>query len=774
MKHETAVPIGSGGMGEVFKAWDPDLERHVALKYLKHDDPVLVERLMREARAQARVDHPSVGKVYEVGSDDGRPFIAMEFVDGKPLDEASAGLSLEHKVLLVQKVADAIQAAHAAGLVHRDLKPANILVVDENGEPRPYVLDFGIARIEEVAGLTMTGQVIGTPGYLSPEQARGDLQAVDRRTDIFSLGVVLYELLAGTRPFTGDSNVEILVNLMESDPPALRSIKPGIPKDLETVVMTCLEKQPDRRYPSARALADDLGRFLNGEPVEARPVGLAERIARKARRNPFTAAAVSAALLALLALVIGGIGGWVKYTRDLERERDVADANAAEAREISDFLIGVFSVADPEESHGEEVTAREILDRGAARIDRELADRPETRARLLGIVGEVYTRLGLHDRARPLLEQSLELTLALPDASPEAVIEARIRLADLYRTVADLDRAEEIIGSIPALISSSPELDPRYTVQALGCIGRIQIDRGLTTEAGETLSKAVETARLEIGPEAPQVGDLLNDLCWVEQQLRLWDLAIADCERAVEIRERAYGPDDPRVATTLNSLANAFRGADRLEEAAAIGERVLELRERLLGPDHPRTGTALNNLGLIYKAMGRLDLAEALYLRSLELRQLAYGEQHPKVGRAYNNLAIVYRDRGDLDRAEAAHLKALEILEATVGPDHPDVYYPVAGLGSLAARRGDYPEAERYALRCLRLREAANGPDSPALIGTLTVIGEVRIQLGDFDGAGRSLDRARRIAVDAYGESSDQVGRVDRVIEKLTEARTHL
>ena len=161
MKHDTAIPVGSGGMGEVFKAWDPDLERHIALKYLKHEDPVLVERLMREARAQARIDHPSVCKVYEVGKDDGRPYIAMEFVEGEPLDVAAKDLTIEQKVLLIQRITEAIQAAHAVGLVHRDLKPANILVVERDGEPHPYVLDFGIARIEEVAGLTMTGQVRG-------------------------------------------------------------------------------------------------------------------------------------------------------------------------------------------------------------------------------------------------------------------------------------------------------------------------------------------------------------------------------------------------------------------------------------------------------------------------------------------------------------------------------------------------------------------------------------------------------------------------------------
>ncbi|HSM52545.1 MAG TPA: serine/threonine-protein kinase, partial [Thermoanaerobaculia bacterium] len=204
MRHEGAVRIGAGGMGEVFKAWDPDLERWVALKYLRHDDPELVERLQHEARAQARVIHPGVCRVYEVGSEDGRPFIAMEYVDGVPLDEAAVAMTLEEKVLAVRRVAEAVQAAHAAGLVHRDLKPGNILVArGEDGELRPYVLDFGIAREQEITGLTVTGQILGTPGYLSPEQARGETSSVDRRTDVWSLGVVLYELVAGCLPFPG-------------------------------------------------------------------------------------------------------------------------------------------------------------------------------------------------------------------------------------------------------------------------------------------------------------------------------------------------------------------------------------------------------------------------------------------------------------------------------------------------------------------------------------------------------------------------------------------
>jgi len=273
-------------MGEVYKAWDKGLQRYVALKYLRFDDPELVERLFREARAQARIDHPGVCEVYEVGEEDGRPFIAMQYVEGPQLDEAARDMTLEQKVLIIKQVAEAVSAAHAAGLIHRDLKPANIKIEEtDDGRLRPYVLDFGIAREQEVSGLTITGQILGTPGYLSPEQARGDTAALDRRTDVFSLGVILYELLGGRSPFAGDSDAEVLVNLLEGEPLPLRRAAPNVPRDLETVVMTCLEDRRDRRYQSARELAGDLGRFLDGEPIQARPISLISRFVRRSRRT---------------------------------------------------------------------------------------------------------------------------------------------------------------------------------------------------------------------------------------------------------------------------------------------------------------------------------------------------------------------------------------------------------------------------------------------------------------------------------------------------------
>ena len=304
------------------QAWDPALERKIALKLLHRDNPAAIETMLREARAQASVDHPNVGKVYEVGELDGRPYIAMQLVEGRPLDEALVGRSVERKVAVVSTVAEAVQAAHAAGLIHRDLKPANVLVEErEDGELVPYVLDFGIAREQELPGVTRTGQMVGTPGYLSPEQARGDRTSVDRRSDVFSLGVILYELLAGETPFAAESAAESVVRLLQEEPPALQRAVPNISPDLATIVTRCLERDPSHRYDSAGALARDLNHWLAGEPIEARPIGVVARFARRARNKPGLTAAIAVAVLAVA--VAAGIG-------ITARQRAVAQARLAD------------------------------------------------------------------------------------------------------------------------------------------------------------------------------------------------------------------------------------------------------------------------------------------------------------------------------------------------------------------------------------------------------------------------------------------------------------
>jgi eukaryotic-like serine/threonine-protein kinase len=288
--------LGSGGMANVYRAEDPVLGRVVALKLIRGADPEMARRLLAEARAQARVEHEHVCRIYDAGEEDGRPYIAMQFVEGGTLQELGPRLVLEQKLGIVKEVAEAVHSAHRLGLIHRDIKPSNVMLeTAADGSFVPYVMDFGLAREVAAPGLTMTGMVLGTAWYMSPEQARGDSRTLDRRTDVYALGATLYELLAGKPPYEGNSTVDVLVRVLAEDPVPLGSRAPSVPGDVRTIVMKCLERDPARRYDSARALAEDIGRYLEGEPILARPTGMVQRLVRRARKNRTAVAAVAVA-----------------------------------------------------------------------------------------------------------------------------------------------------------------------------------------------------------------------------------------------------------------------------------------------------------------------------------------------------------------------------------------------------------------------------------------------------------------------------------------------
>jgi len=289
--------LGEGGMGRVYRARDTRLDRLVALKQIKISEPELVQRFLGEARAQARVDHEHICKVYESGEIDGTPYIAMQYIDGRELKEAAAEMSVEEKSIVFEKIADALHAAHRAGLIHRDIKPSNIMVERlEDGPWKPYIMDFGLARDLESQGHTVSGTILGTPCYMPPEQAQGNMASMDRRSDIYSLGASLYEVLGGSPPFKGKGVVEILTKVVQDDPAPLKTLNPHIPRDLETIVSTCMEKDPDRRYDSAKALSMDLRHFLDGDPIDAHPAGILYRISRKIRKHKFLSLVVALAL----------------------------------------------------------------------------------------------------------------------------------------------------------------------------------------------------------------------------------------------------------------------------------------------------------------------------------------------------------------------------------------------------------------------------------------------------------------------------------------------
>ena len=332
-RYEPVEFLGAGGMGRVFKAWDRTLQRHVAIKLLTAGDPSTVARFKREARAQARVEHPNVCRVYEVGEVAGYHYIAMQLVDGSPLDLLAPELSLDEIVLLVQGAAEGVHAANRLGLVHRDIKPANIMVsTGEDGGRQAFVVDFGLARDLAGPSQTVTDVVVGTPAYMAPEQARG--QTVDRRTDVYGLGATLYALLGGRPPVAGGSAAEMLLNLLHQEPESLRRCDPAIPRDLETIVMSCLSAAAQERYDTTRALADDLGRYLDGEPVAAQPPSLVARWLRVARRNRSVVAVGTVGLVVTLVL----LGLWVHASSSANRRAALAQRFGHEVEQIEGFL----------------------------------------------------------------------------------------------------------------------------------------------------------------------------------------------------------------------------------------------------------------------------------------------------------------------------------------------------------------------------------------------------------------------------------------------------
>ena len=387
-RYEIVELIGVGGMGKVYRAFDRKLKRPVALKFLRGGDAALERRFLQEAQAQARVDHPGVCKVYEVGRIGDEPYIAMQYIEGKTLREAARDLSVQQKVAIIRDVAEAVHAAHALGLVHRDIKPANILV--EKGL-HPYITDFGLARDLMSPGDTVQGALLGTPQYMAPEQAKGDHQSLDARTDVYGIGATLYDALAGRPPFDGGSHLQILYKMLHEEPAPPRRHVPDLPADVESVVLKCLEKEPSRRYPNARALAEDLGRLVAGEPVLARPPGFFDRSWRKVRRNK----ALSLALLALL-LVVAGPWVYRLIDRGAPVTVAVADFDNQTGDEGLDGLSGMLITSLEQSRKLSVLTRSRMFDmlrqegRDAKRIDepigRELAQRSGAQALLLATI----------------------------------------------------------------------------------------------------------------------------------------------------------------------------------------------------------------------------------------------------------------------------------------------------------------------------------------------------------------------------------------------------
>ncbi|MFN2371160.1 MAG: tetratricopeptide repeat protein, partial [Candidatus Krumholzibacteriia bacterium] len=713
--------IGEGGMGQVYQAEQTvPIRRTVALKVVKRgmDTAEFVSRFESERQALAVMDHPCIAKVFDAGATPrGRPYFVMEFVDGIPLTEYcdEHRLDLRRRLELFILVCEGVQHAHQKAIIHRDLKPGNVLITEFDGNPVPKIIDFGVAKamdrdLTENTLRTGMGQVVGTPAYMSPEQADLDSSDVDTRTDVYALGVILYELLAGERPFAREQLEkagfkEAMRIIREDDPPRpsdryttlagrrdeiahARAVEPTVLRrrlrgDLDWITMKALEKDRQRRYTTAYGLARDVKRYLKHEPVSAGPPTASYRVGKFVRRHR---TGVAAGALVAVALVLGAVGTTVGMIRAVKAEQ-VAQEEAATATRVTDFLVDLFEVSDPEHARGETITAREILDQGAGRIEAELSGQPHVRARLMTTIGKVYRNLGLYEAASPYLEEAVSLRRA-EGPSPDLSV-SLAELADLYRVLARYDEAAAML---------------QESLADLG--GR---------EAPDQLTLAVS----------------LNELAGVYRRQGRYDEALPLYERARDLRVAALGPDDPLVAVSDNSLAALAWNRGDYAEAEARFLRALDVWERAYGDSHADVAKGLNNLALLYHQLRRYDEAERLYRRAVPIYEKVLGPEHPRLGQALNNLALVCYDQGRYAEAETHYRRALAIREAALGPDHPDVAQTLNNLGNLARQQARHAEADTLLQRALDIRRRVLGAEHPDVAWSQRDLGALADARGD-------------------------------------------
>jgi non-specific serine/threonine protein kinase/serine/threonine-protein kinase len=758
--------LGEGGMGEVWEAeQEGPVRRRVAFKVIKWgmDTKEVLARFESERQALALMNHPNIAKAFEAGStDEGRPFFVMEYVRGIPLTEYcdAQRLSTRERLLLFVQVCEGVQHAHQKGIIHRDIKPSNILVAVEDGRPVPKIIDFGVAkatsqRLTERTLFTELGQWIGTPEYMSPEQAELTGLDVDTCSDVYSLGVVLYELLTGTQPFDARELRtagfdEMRRRIREEEPPKpstkvsslgdasrvaaerRRTDSHGLARtlrgDLDWIVMRAMEKDRTRRYGSPSELATDVRRYLRDQPVEASPPSTTYRVRKFIRRHRVGVAAGAALIALLLAGVIGTTIGLLRAQRE-------ADA----VRRSADVLEGMFEIMDPARPMGRALTTRQVLDLGAERVNSELEDKPLVQARLLATLGKAYLNLGHFGEALPLVERSLAI------------------------------RSREL---------GDDDLEVAATLNTLGWV---QYWLGDFRSSRESFGRSLEIRDGRTSRVDSAVAESMADLAFLEWRLGRFDIARELFDRALEIVEAAEGPYHTEVADVLYQKSLLLNTLGEYTESREILKRALEIRRGALGADHSDVGWILHSIGLAHMGLGEDETGRPYIERSLAIFEKQLGRDHWSVAFPLTMLAIGDRLKGDHDTAREHFERALEIRRQTLSPDHPDHVYTLFPYGEFLVSIEDFVGAEELFETALGVTENSLGPDHPETASSHSHLGLLEWARGNHEKALDAFERAmpvhrerlpprhRTIAVNNLLQAfcASHLGRSDFAISRL-------
>jgi serine/threonine-protein kinase len=710
--YQVVREIGRGGMGAVFEAFraDDDFRKRVALKTLAIGPrgEKTLRRFRQERRILARLEHRHIAALVDGGVlPDGVPYFAMELVEGEPIDRycAGRGLSVTDRLRLMRQVTGAVQFAHQNLVVHRDLKPSNVLVTADG---TVKLLDFGIAKLlgpdddESDPDLTQTGGSPYTPAYASPEQLRGE--PITTASDIHALGVVLFQVLAGRHPFRdGDPSQSVLRRRIEEEPPPPTGLGP----DLDAIVGKALHKEPDRRYPSAEQLGDDLSRYLEGLPVQARPDTLGYRVGKLVRRNRI---AVAALTIAALSLIVTAVASRVQ-ARVAAAERDRAQLEAAKANRISGFVQEMLRSADPREA-GPDLTVAAALAAATARADSSLAADSAVLASVLTAIGRSYLGLGRYDDAEPPLRRALALRRAL-------------------------GRDAE-------------------TATSLHELGRVHLERGDLAPAESLFRQALAAARAPAVPDSAGIAPILSDLGDLLQYAGDLAGAAAAHREALAVRTRLEGARGAGVAASLNNIAVIEGQQGRWVVAESLGRAALAIVIERQGRRHPDVAAGLNALAFAVQSQQRAPEAESLYRQALEVRLETLGPNHPETARTYMNLGWLLHETRRYPEALAEADRVLGLRGSVLPDEHPAVGSTLLLQGQSLLAMGRPADAERRLREALGIRQRALPPGHWLIAASQSAVADALIAQRRFGEAERLLVAALPVLQAARGEEHEQ------------------
>jgi len=701
--YEIEGEIHRGGQGVVYQATHGETGRKVAIKVMRvgpFGGPKERARFEREVRILEVLDHPNIVTIHDIGSAGGFFYYVMDFIDGQPLDAYLAGIrarsteaeSVRAILRLFVRICKALHAAHVLGIVHRDLKPRNILI-DQSGDPR--ILDFGLAKMAsdsasdetEPSVMTVTGQFVGSLPWASPEQAEGRLGELDTRTDVYALGVILYQLLTEEFPYPVLGNArEVVDHIVQTQPQRPSAKRPHLNDEIDTIVLMCLRKERGRRYMTAGALAHDLELLLAGEPIEAKRDShwymLKKTILRY--RVPVAVASSFTVLITVSAVAL-----WAMYlkseasaalamrertdavaAREAESTARVqAELEAQKAKEIQAFLRDMLAAADPYEAKGKEVTVREVLDAAVEQIEEESITEPEVEASLRSTLALTYERLGEFEVAEPQARRAL----------------------DIY-------------------IREFGEDDPR-ALTSMNRYGNLLYQLAHLAEAETWLRRGLDGRRRVLGEDHCDTATSINDLAIVLRTQGRLEEAEPLARRALEARRQDLGEDNDCTMTTANTIATLLQEQGKLEEAESLFRQVLEFRRRTLDGHHPDLLGSMNNLANLLRARDKLAEAGTLLLETIELSHEVFGEKHMNTLIATNNLGLVYQGQGQLDEAAAWFKQAYDGALETLSGEHMVTLFFEANYGRCLALMSRFEEAEQHLLDAYHGIERTLGPE---------------------------------------------------------------